>query len=408
MAYQTLKRMSFQDMTQWKTLLETRFNSVDTIHVGITVHDFPAFVVSSPEIFKGIIDIMRLDKEVTRIYNDLPRIATEQFSRRCLVNEIVITNSIEGVNSTRKEISDVLNTLSVQKGLRRFRGLVQKYHMLQTTEELQLNTCQDIRAVYDELVLEEVRQENIEEIPDGEIFRKGPVSVYGGAVGKELHRGLFPEEKIHQAMEQALSFLNNSTSDIFIRIAVFHYLIGYIHPFYNGNGRLSRFISSYLLAQQLNPLVAYRLSYTIKENLSQYYDGFKECNDPRNAGDLTPFVIMFIQIIAQSMEQLKNALAGRQSELQKYRIIMEKLTISEKLKQSLYFLVQASLFSENGIPTSVYVAATRVSRTTAINRLHELGKKIPGIVVVIAEGKEKHYQANLNVLRSIQMPLPPT
>ena len=79
-----------------------------------------------------------------------------------------------------------------------------------------------------------------------------------------------------------------------IRIAIFHYLFGYIHPFYDGNGRTSRFINSYLLSKKLQFLVSYKLSYTIKENMNSYYKSFKETNDEKNKGNLSFFVISFL------------------------------------------------------------------------------------------------------------------
>ena len=52
------------------------------------------------------------------------------------------------------------------------------------------------------------------------------------------------EEKMIEAMEQALRFLEENPCDILYRISIFHYLLAYIHPFYDGNGRLGRFIYS--------------------------------------------------------------------------------------------------------------------------------------------------------------------
>ena len=102
------------------------------------------------------------------------------------------------------------------------------------------------------------------------------------ATQKEIHRGIYPESKIIECMEQALKVLNANEMDELFKVAVFHYLFGYIHPFYDGNGRTSRFISSYLLSKEFEPTIAYRLSYTIKENIKEYYQAFKICNDRHN------------------------------------------------------------------------------------------------------------------------------
>lgn len=66
-------------------------------------------------------------------------------------------------------------------------------------------------------------------------------------------------------LNKSLDFLTNENNvGPLVKIAVFHYLFGYAHPFYNGNGRTSRFISSYLLCNILNQSIALRISYTIK------------------------------------------------------------------------------------------------------------------------------------------------
>ena len=50
-------------------------------------------------------------KEVRALSAQLPDIAKEQYSRKCLIDEIVLTNKIEGVHSSRKEIGEVLDML---------------------------------------------------------------------------------------------------------------------------------------------------------------------------------------------------------------------------------------------------------------------------------------------------------
>ncbi len=35
-----------------------------------------------------------------------------------------------------------------------------------------------------------------------------------------------------------------------VSIAVFHYLFGYVHPFYDGNGRMARYLSSIFCSEK--------------------------------------------------------------------------------------------------------------------------------------------------------------
>lgn len=61
----------------------------------------------------------------------------------------------------------------------------------------------------------------------------------------------------------ALMILADEAIPALVRVSVFHFLFAYIHPFYDGNGRTNRFISSYVLSRSFSPIVGYRLSYSV-------------------------------------------------------------------------------------------------------------------------------------------------
>ena len=184
-------------------------------------------------------------------------------------------------------------------------------------------------------------------------------------------------------MEQSLNILNNNELPVLIRIAVFHYLFGYIHPFYDGNGRTSRFISSYLLSKEFEFLIGFRISYTIKERIKSYYNAFKECNDERNMGDLTPFIIMFLNIILESFVNLRDALKRRKELYIKYiSAVMENNHMSSDLKETAHILIQTSLFSDEGITKKQLQEELQISASTVDKRLKELREKNMLIEVV--------------------------
>ena len=373
------------------------FSSQDTIHLNFKIHENPAFIVLCGEVYKNMLAICRLNKDICLLRAGLPGVAVAHFARRCLIDEIVLSNDIEGVSSTRREISDVLDC--TKKKNHRFLGLVNKYQKLLGDEIVPLMHCEDIRDIYDELVLDEVIAENDKNAPDGKIFRKESVSVES-ATGKAIHQGIYPESAIISTMESALSFLNDEEFDPLVRIAGFHYLFGYIHPFYDGNGRTSRFISSYLLSKELDSLIGYRLSYTIKENISDYYSAFKICNDVRNMGDITPFIITFLEILGKAMEQLKNALHERDEQFKRYDKLIRKDSLlgTEKNYSLSNLLLQAALFAENGINTQELMDTLEISRTTLKERLGKLSEY--GYVIPHKDGRIMYYQLNLDTLQA--------
>ena len=391
-----LSKLFYQNKDAYEQAYQQRFHSEYTVHLDFEVNGNQAFFVQTPEAYQMLTNILRMNTAVSNLCQALPGAAIHQFSRRCLIDEIVLTNSIEGVRSTRKEISDILDELGRKSKGKRFYGLVQKYNMLMTTEELPLDSCQDVREIYNELALAEVAQEEPENVPDGKLFRKGPVSVYSPSQ-KEIHKGLYPEERIIQAMEQALRFLTDDSCEILCRISVFHYLLEYIHPFYDGNGRLGRFICSYLLAQQLQPVTGYRISYTIKENIKDYYQAFTICNDPLNRGDLTPFLLMFLKIIEESVEKLMGSLQEGFVRLNRnLQKIPELVPDNDETLEELYsLLIQAALFSEFGVPTEVILKHVNISRSTLKVKLDKIPSKL---LVKEKRGRVNYYALNVQEL----------
>ena len=372
MSYVLLSHLYYKDKNEYKALYEQRISAESTCVLPIKIGKHKAFYCLCPEIHSISMQIMQLDKNISQIRNKLPSAALVQFANRCLVDEIKLTNYIEGIYSTRKELASVLNEVSNKAKKKRFYVLLNKYKMLISDNEFALNTSTDIRDIYNDLVLKEVSEDCADNVPDGEIFRKDMAEVTT-PTQKVIHKGAYPETKIIQLMEQALNILNQKEIPILVRISVFHYLFGYIHPFYDGNGRTSRFISSYLLSKEFEFLIGFRLSYTIKAHIKEYYDAFKECNDEKNLGDLTPFIIMFLNIILESFQNLYDALEKRNNYLLKFsNVIDSNSKMSDDLKAFANILIQVSLFSNEGITKKQLGSELEISESTVNKRLAKL------------------------------------
>ena len=396
MSKKTLYKLFYADPSVFNAEYDKRFHDENTIHLDIKIGEHSAFICQSAEILKLIISIERTNNKISQICNHLPRIALSQFQQRCLIDEIVLTNNIEGVHSTRKEISEILQDLSKNNKRERFVGLVNKYVLLMKSETLPLQTPEDVRKIYDDIFYEEIKATDPDDLPDGKIFRKSDVGVYS-PTGKKIHDGLYPESKIISVMKKSLDFLNDNHYDILLRIAVFHYLFGYIHPFYDGNGRTSRFISSYMLSQNLNKLIGYRISFTIKEHINKYYEAFKICNHYNNRGDLTPFAEMFLGIVDVSMHQLYQALSERSEKLMHYINLITQLPNAEdeSMCRIYDYLIQAALFSNMGISQKDLEHEMGVTYNTVRSRL----KRIPEeLLITNKQGNRSFYLLNLKAV----------
>lgn len=397
MQYQSLAKLFYSDKENYENIYNARFISDHSVHLDFYINDCPAFFVLESSLMHKVIDIYKTDKQIKTLRDKLPEKAIDHFAIRCLIDEIVLTNDIEGVFSSRREINSILSELKTKSHGKRYMGLVQKYLMLQHDITMSFVSCEDIRNLYVDLVFSEIKEDDPANLPDGNIFRKESTSVVS-ATQKEIHRGVNPESKIIECMNSALKILNDESIECIFRISVFHYLFGYIHPFYDGNGRTSRFISSYLLSKEFESIIGYRISYSIKENIKDYYQAFKTCNDPHNRGDLTPFIIMFTNIIDESLHQLVHALDKRLQQLQHYHNCIQNLPngFDPKFLQLYSLLIQASLFSENGISTQELMEVIGASRTTITSRLKTLSCN--NLIIKKHFGNIRCYSLNLDIV----------
>lgn len=406
MKYETLRKLYYSSKEEYLSEYQNRINLNSTIKFDFNIGENQAFFVQTQEVIDLLSKILRLDKKILSIKSGLPKIAIRQFSNRCLIDEIILTNRIEGVQSTRKEISEVLDDLEEKITLnnkkKRFNGMILRYLRLSNNIDLILDTCTDMRKLYDEIVLQEVIDEEPKHYPDGELFRKELSSVHT-VTGKIIHNGVYPEEKIKESIMKAITFLKDDSIESLYRISIFHYLIEYIHPFYDGNGRLGRYILSDFLSKELDPLIAYRISYTILDNIKEYYQAFEECNDSHNLGDVTPFLIMMLTMIHTSMARLSGALESRKIKFDRYKKVIAILPCrpQRNADEFYYLLLQASLFSEKGITTKELEKYLKSSYGTIKKDIDFLKEK--GLLITQNEGRKLFYQFDLKKFDNIYL-----
>lgn len=397
MEYELLSKIFYKKPTEYESIYDARFNSEASIKLPIKIHENVGFIFNTNEITNLLVKIYKTINKINLLRTHLPNIAINSYIIKSLKDEIALTNEIEGVRSTRKEIEDAIDSIKNDKSAR-FKGLVDKYFKLISNEIIPLNNCEDIRTIYDALVLPEIEKENL---PDGILFRKEPVQVVS-ATQKEKHRGIMPESKIIESLDLCLDFLKNDDIDSLIKISAFHYLFGYIHPFYDGNGRTSRFISSYLIKNELDVLLALKLSYTVKNNINKYYKAFDVCNDRKNKGDITFFVVTFLELLSQASDDLYTKIADLNDQLNYYNNIINTLVnekvLNDKQAKCIFILCQNRLFDDTYMNMNTLTELLEKSDTTTRKILKSLESK--NLLVKSRNKNQYLYSANLDSLSS--------
>ena len=398
MKYISLKKLYYKDNQNHQQTYQQRFNAPFTEHINIPIRQYnrnkvyPAFFCLTKEIAKLQENILSANNKLLQIVDVTPEIVLKQLALLCIIDEVQSSNEIEGVHSTRRELMDAMSSL--KKGTRDV-STIYKYHLLTNQKEIPFATCHDLRQFYDEFAHAEVITENASNRLDGNIFRAGSVDIEA-PTGKSIHRGVYPESKIIAYMETLLGIFNDKDLPVLISTALCHYLFAYIHPFYDGNGRTARFLTSYQLTQVLHYTVALRLSITIKKNRKDYYDLFSLTDDENNCGDLTPFVTGFLHITHQTVNDTIALLQRKLAQYKKNLAILEQIS-EDALSQDIYkLLFQASLLYGQGITMQELSKLLDKSPNTIKSRLQAMPNEH---IIIIQRNRKKFYKLNLLLLK---------
>ncbi|HCY5410369.1 TPA: Fic family protein, partial [Staphylococcus aureus] len=305
-----------------------RFNSLTSFNTNINIIpmgngkkvndlEYPLFFMVTKNLSKKQELISINSRKIDRALNSLPYAAREQYFNDLLIDELQSTNEIENVFSTKQEIAHALNNQS--SDFLKFRGLVDQYKEIELNKKIKVDNVRDIRAIYDKLVSNEI---NEQDKLDGELFRKNFVGVHDGSTNKYIHVGLQPETKIVEYIGEMLTFLKYFDAPQPFKIMASHYLFEYIHPFYDGNGRVGRFIIAKLLSDYYDNYTALTFSYVINRNKSKYYKAFMTASNHLNCGDLTEFIDTMLDLLIAGQERILDELIPKMDATEKLTVYL--------------------------------------------------------------------------------------
>ena len=226
------------------------------------------------------------------------------------------------------------------------------------------------------------------------------MEVVSGAIGHEkVYYKAIPVEKIYEDIENFLKYCNKSSENIYIKAAIVHIWFVIIHPYDDGNGRIARAITDYILSKNSSntEFKLYSISTAINKDRKAYYDILdKTTNLFLNKDfDLTSWLIWHLNILKNAMkEALKNInyLIQKTKFWDKHR---SKALNERQIKVLNKILDVGNENFEGGLNTKKYISLTKVSKATAvrdITALVEFGciKQIEG-----TQGRNVRYEINV-------------
>ena len=140
-------------------------------------------------------------------------------------------------------------------------------------------------------------------------YRQCAEQIVSGAFGRERVHYVAPApERVEEEMQQFLSWFNTpaSTSQI-IRSAIAHLWFVSIHPFEDGNGRISRLLGEMCLARgDKSTTRFYSIAAAINRDKKNYYRCLETVQ--RGNGDITVWLVWYIETLVNAVNRAEEQL----------------------------------------------------------------------------------------------------
>ncbi|GAB2021210.1 Fic family protein [Pseudolactococcus yaeyamensis] len=356
MSYKELKITKYNDYHGYNDDYIKRFDGYATLktnlkpylmhHKTLSETNLPMFVVNLPEISLLSEKIIANSREIDKISSKLPGVARHQFYNEKLSLAIQSTDEIEGIKTTREEINSAKKAVLKNATKKvRLQSTVKLYQDIIENKSLHITTFEDVRSIYDELTEGEIDKKNL---PDGSFFRNEEVFITDERSGDTVHNPPMTGKAVSDMMSEWLLFINNSKGPFLIKALIGHYFFENVHPFYDGNGRIGRYILSKYLSRKLDIYTGLGVSQFLNENRRAYYKAFAITGEADNKAEGTFFVLALLNIIYEGQQNLIDDLKFKKVQLSSaIQKIELDTTLSEVERTVLVLLAQSKLFTES-------------------------------------------------------------
>ena len=238
--------------------------------------EYPHFVYDSKKLERLIESISRKQGEL-KILSSVISSKTLQLNQlNALENEIISSSAIEG---------EILNRDSVKSSIKdRLKIEVSNSYKKETKESNFVDILLDAHSNYsDKLTIEKLcnwhykmfenHHNKLWHIEVGKFRESGTMQIVSGVVGKQkVFYEAPPTTKLNEEMQNYIEWFNSTPASL-IKAAIAHLWFVIIHPFDDGNGRLTRVITDMVLSEleESKTTRLYSMSKSINNNKKAYY-----------------------------------------------------------------------------------------------------------------------------------------
>lgn len=221
---------------------------------------------------------------------------------------------------------------------------------------------------------------------------KGAMQVVSGAYGREQVHFVAPKaERLALELDNFLLWYNKQQDDLdlVIKAGIAHLWFVTLHPFDDGNGRLTRALTERMLAQSDSSQQRfYSMSAQILKQRNEYYNILERTQKRDN--DITEWLVWFLQTLEQALlsaEQTTNKIIEKASFWQSHR---QQALNSRQVKMLNILLTDFY----GTLTTKKWAIMTKCSADTALRDINDLISK--GMLIKSnASGRSTNYEVVL-------------
>jgi len=241
-----------------------------------------------------------IEKKESQSLKQLKSIAT--------VRSVGASTRIEGSIMSDKEVEVLLKEIDITKISDRDSQEVLGY----------FETLDLISESYEDITISESSLKNLHKIllkySDKDVWHRGDYKQHSNSVEAKLPDGtrqiIFQTTEAGFETQDAMRalinwYLSDNETHPLVKCALFSYEFVSIHPFQDGNGRLSRLIATLLLMKLGYKWIQYvSFEHEIESRKAEYYQVLRSCQSKRPNEDVTAWIRFFFDALGDIQKQL--------------------------------------------------------------------------------------------------------
>ena len=348
--------------------------------------EWPSFTWNDSRLISLLSEVRNLEGKIQGMMDGLGFNVQSMTALNVMTEDVLRSNEIEGV---------ILNSDKVRSSIARHlgidtAGLPQPDHYTEGVVQIMMDAVTNCNKP---LTPERLFNWHAALFPTGRsgmypitvgAYRTGgePMQIVSGAMGKEkVHYEAPPSDVVPDMMTDFLTWINsdNTVIDPVLKAAVAHLWFVAIHPFDDGNGRLTRTITDMQLAKADGlPLRFYSMSAEILREKKAYYEILEHTTS--NSTDITEWLEWFLNTMKSSILRAKETVKRvvcKSSFWQRHR----EIPMNERQVRVVNMLWDGFT---GKLTSSKWAKITKTSQATALRDITDLIEK--GILTAAADG----------------------